>query len=106
MGSGFAKKKKEQKQMQEKFAEMQQKLKETKVTGQAGGGLVEITLNGEHEMVKIRIKKECVDPEDIEALEDLIRAAHTDATKKIEKAMSSSESAMPSAMGAFGKFGI
>lgn len=87
MGSGFAKKKKEAKALQEKFAKMQEKMKSEVVEGSAGGGLVTVTLNGEHEMKKISIKPECVDPEDIEGLEDLIRAAYTDAHKKLEDNM-------------------
>jgi DNA-binding YbaB/EbfC family protein len=82
MGSGFAKKKKEARLLQEKFSEMQEKLKDSQVTGSAGGGLVEITLNGEHEMVKIKLNKECVDPDDIEGLEDLILTAYKEASKK------------------------
>ena len=85
MGSGFAKKKKEAKAMQQKFQEMQEKLKDEKVMGTAGAGLVSITLNGEHEMIEVKIKPECVDKEDVEGLEDLIRAAYNDAAKKLEK---------------------
>ncbi|MFN0065277.1 MAG: YbaB/EbfC family nucleoid-associated protein [Chlamydiales bacterium] len=84
MGSGYAKKKKEAKRLQEKFQEMQEKMKEEKVTGMAGNGLVSVTLNGENEMLSISIKAECVDPDDVEGLEDLIRAAHNDARKKLE----------------------
>lgn len=87
MGSGYSKKKKEAKALQEKFAKMQEKMKSEVVEGTAGGGLVSITLNGEHEMTKISIKPECVDPEDIEGLEDLIRAAYQDAAKKLEANM-------------------
>jgi len=90
MGSGYAKKKKEAKKLQETFKEMQAKLKEVEEQGVAGNGLVTITLNGEHEMTDIKIKSECVDPDDVEALEDLIRAAHSDAVKKIDDNSSSS----------------
>ena len=85
MGSGYAKKKKEARAMQQKFKEMQEKLKEEKATGTAGAGLVTITLNGENEMIELKIKPECVDPEDVEGLEDLIRAAYHDALQKLEK---------------------
>jgi nucleoid-associated protein EbfC len=85
MGSGFAKKKKEAKAMQQKFKEMQDKLKDEKAIGTSGGGLVTVTLNGEHEMIDIKIKPDCVDPEDIEGLEDLVRAAYNDAAQKLEK---------------------
>ena len=87
MGSGYSKKKKEAKALQEKFAKMQEKMKSELVEGTSGGGLVSITLNGEHEMKKISIKPECVDPEDVEGLEDLIRAAYQDAAKKIDDNM-------------------
>lgn len=56
--------------------------------GSAGNGLVTITLNGENEITALKIKPDCVDPEDIEGLEDLVRAAHNDALKKLrEKTM-------------------
>lgn len=98
MGSGFAKKKKEARAMQESFQEMKAKLKTTTAVGSAGNGLVSITLNGENEMVAIKIKPECVDPEDVEGLEDLVRAAYNDAAKKLEKA---SAADMPGFPGGF-----
>jgi len=83
MGTGFSKKKKQAKMMQEQLARMQEEMKKTEATGSAGNGLVTITLNGEHELKGITIKPDCVDPEDIEGLEDLIRAAHADALKQL-----------------------
>ncbi|MEZ5314997.1 MAG: YbaB/EbfC family nucleoid-associated protein [Chlamydiales bacterium] len=85
MGSGYAKKKKEAKILHKKFEEMQEKLKDEKVEGSAGNGLVSITLNGEHEMINIKIKPKCVDPEDTEGLEDLIRSAYNEANMKLKK---------------------
>ena len=98
MGSGFAKKKKEAKLLQQKFKEMQDKLKDEKSTGTSGNGLVTVTLNGDHEMIELKIKRECVDPEDVEGLEDLIRAAYNEAVKKLEKSSMSDMSfpGMPS----------
>lgn len=95
MGSGYAKKKKEAKKMQEQFMQMQANLKNETVEGTAGGGMIRLVLNGEHEMKEIKINPECVDPDDVEGLEDLIRAAHLDATKKLEKKMPD----LPSGMG-------
>jgi len=71
--------------LQEQFAKLQGELKESEATGTAGGGLVSVTLNGDHEMVSIKIKPECVDPEDVEALEDLVRAAYTEACKQLSE---------------------
>ena len=85
MGSGFAKRKKEAKRMQQQMQDMQEKMKSATATGTAGGGLVTVTLDGEHEMKKVSIKPECVDPEDVEGLEDLVCAAYNDAKKQLEK---------------------
>lgn len=85
MGSGFARKKKEAKLMQQQFSQIQEQMSSVEITGSAGGGLVAITLTGEGEMKSIRIKPECVDKEDIEGLEILIKAAHADAQKKLKE---------------------
>lgn len=84
MGSGFAKKKKQAKDMQNQLSQMQSSLQNLEAVGTAGNGLVTITLTGDHEVKNIKIKPECVDPEDVEGLEDLIKAAFTDANKKMQ----------------------
>jgi nucleoid-associated protein EbfC len=96
MGTGFAKKKKQAKLLQEQFGKMQTDLKKTEVTGSSGNGLVTLVLTGENELKQIKIKPECVDPEDIEGLEDLIKAAYIDAQKKLQ---SKSMQGMPSMPG-------
>lgn len=95
MGTGFAKKKKQAKMLQEQFSKMQTQLKETEVTGTAGNGLVSLTLNGEHELKQIKIKPECVDPEDVEGLEDLIKAAYGDALNKLKSETSQDIPGLP-----------
>lgn len=84
MGSGFLKKKKEAKALQEQFMQMKAKMETTEVEGSSVNSLVTITLNGDYSMKNIRIKPECVDPEDVDGLQDLIKAAHQDALKKLE----------------------
>lgn len=84
MGSGFSKRKKQARVMQEQIAKMQDEMKNAEAEGTAGGGLVTIRLKGENEIVSVKIKPECVDPEDVEGLEDLIMAAHRDAAKKLK----------------------
>jgi nucleoid-associated protein EbfC len=84
MGTGFAKKKKQTKMLQEQLSKMHSQMKETEVSGTAGNGLVTLTLTGENDMKQIKIKPECVDLEDIEGLEDLIKAAYNDANKKLK----------------------
>lgn len=85
MGKGFAKKKKQTKLFQEKLAAMQESMQKIEVSGSAGNGLVTITLNGDNEMKGLMIKPECVDPEDVEGLQDLIRAAYSDAMEKLKE---------------------
>ena len=83
MGTGFAKKKKEARQMQDKLMELQAKMENAEAEGTAGNGLVTMTINSS-EIKHLKIKPECVDPEDIDGLEDLIKAAFKDASKKLE----------------------
>ena len=69
--------------MQEKMAEMQAQLEAVEMTGVAGAGLVELTLNGKSEVKKIKIDKSLLDPAEGEVLEDLIVAAFADARRKV-----------------------
>lgn len=85
MGSGYSKMKKQAKMFQEQMAKMQEEMHNLEVTGSAGNGLVQITLSGDKEIKKLSINPECVDPEDIEGLEDLIIVAFKEASKKIEE---------------------
>lgn len=110
MGSGFAKKKKQAKMMQEQLTQMQSNLQTLEVTGSSGNGLVTITLTGDHELKQIKIKPECVDPEDVEGLEVLIKAAFADANKKMqEDSMRQMSGKLPGGMPkipGFGPFGM
>jgi nucleoid-associated protein EbfC len=90
MGSGFSKMKKQAKMMQDQFEQFQNDLKKVEELGISGGGLVKVTLNGLKEMIKIEIQKECVDPNDIEGLQDLIIAAAHEAFTKVEAKASDS----------------
>jgi nucleoid-associated protein EbfC len=69
--------------MQEKMAEMQAQLESVEMTGVAGAGMVELTLNGKSDMKKIKIDKSLLDPAEGEVLEDLIIAAFADARRKV-----------------------
>ena len=69
--------------MQEKMAEMQAALEIVEMTGLAGGGLVELTLNGKSDVKKVKIDKSLLNPADVEVLEDLIVAAFADARRKV-----------------------
>jgi len=83
MGSGFSKMRKQARQMEEQFTKMQEDMENMEVIGTAGNGLVEVMLNGSKALKKITINPDCVDPEDIEGLQDLILAAFQDAESKL-----------------------
>ena len=74
---------KQAQQMQEKMAEMQAQLEAVEMTGVAGAGMVELTLNGKSDLKKIKIDKSLLDPAEGEVLEDLIVAAFADARRKV-----------------------
>jgi DNA-binding YbaB/EbfC family protein len=70
-------------QVQQQLLEAQQKIADTEVTGQAGGGLVEISLNGHGKVTAVRIDPGVVDPADVETLQDLIVGAFEDAAREM-----------------------
>ena len=73
--------------MQQKMAEMQERLAAMEVEGRSGGGLVSAVITGKNELKRIKIDKSLVDPAEIEVLEDLIVAACNDARLKVEAAV-------------------
>ena len=75
---------KQAQQMQSKMQEMQSKLESMELEGEAGAGLVKITLNGKGEMRRIKIDPKVIDASDPEMLEDLIVAAHANARQTLE----------------------
>lgn len=75
---------KQAQQMQSKMADMQSKLESMEVVGEAGAGLVTVTLNGKGDMRRVKIDPKVIDPADAEMLEDLIVAAHASARQKVD----------------------
>ena len=80
---------KQAQKMQNDMAKAQEKLKEMKVEGVAGGGMVKVVATGGNEIVDIQINPEVVDPEDVEMLQDLILAAINEAMKNASELASS-----------------
>ena len=72
-------------QMQQKLLAAQQQLANAEIHGQAGGGLVKVTVKGSGEVVAVEIDPKVVDPEDIETLQDLIVGAMADASQQVTK---------------------
>ena len=76
---------KEAQKMQQRMQEAQEELTKLVVTGESGGGVVKVEMNGRHDVLKVAIKPSLVD-EEIGMIEDLVAAAVNDAVRKVEKA--------------------
>jgi DNA-binding YbaB/EbfC family protein len=70
-------------QMQQQLMEAQEKMAAAEVTGQAGGGLVQVTMKGSGEVTGVTIDPKVVDPSDVETLQDLIVGAFADASEQV-----------------------
>ena len=71
--------------MQEDIETKKAELDEKEYTVTSGGGMVEITLKGNHEVKTIGLNPEVVDPEDVEMLEDMLVAALNEVTRQIDE---------------------
>ena len=70
--------------MQEDMENKQAELEAREYDVSAGGGVVNVRINGKKEILSVKLAEEIVDPEDIETLEDLIVAGVNEAIKKVE----------------------
>ena len=73
-------------QMQAKINEAQKKLEAMEVEGSSGGGLVKVRLSGKNALLGLTIDPSLIAADEREILEDLIKAAHDDARRKLEDA--------------------
>jgi len=79
---------KQARKMQEDMEKSQANLASQTFESTAGGGAVYVRVNGAKEVQEIKIKKEIVDPEDVEMLQDIILTCVNDALKKVDTATS------------------
>lgn len=71
--------------MQEDIEAKKVELEQKEYVVTSGGGMVEITMTGSHEVKAIGINPEVVDPEDVEMLEDMLVAALNEVTRQIDE---------------------
>lgn len=90
---------KQAQKMQKQMEEAQENLEASEMTASAGGGVVEVTVNGNKEIKNIKIDPDVVDPEDVETLEDLITAAVNEAIRKMEEQTQEEMSKITGGMG-------
>ena len=92
------------KQAQQMQDQMQRQMASIRVEGTAGGGMVKAEMSGNKELLSITIEKDAVDPDDVEMLQDLVKAAVNEAARKVDEAMQSSLGAMTGGMKIPGMF--
>lgn len=73
---------KQAKIMQQKLLEIQQELKKMEFEASAGGGAVKVRVNGDQEIVEVKIDKDMVDSGDMKMIEDMVMVAINDAIKQ------------------------
>lgn len=78
--------------MQQEMLKMQADMETREYSATAGGGMVTASVNGKHEITKLAIDPEAVDPEDVEMLQDMVIAAVNEAMRKAETEASQSMS--------------
>lgn len=76
---------KQAQKMQEQITALQAELEEREFSASVGGGAVDITINGKRQVLKLNIKPEVVDPEDVETLQDLVMSAFNEAIRVLDE---------------------
>jgi DNA-binding YbaB/EbfC family protein len=77
------------KQAQQMQEQMAREMDEMRVEASAGGGVVNVTMKGDHEILSLRVDPELVKENDVEMLQDMILAAVNEANRKVNEAMKS-----------------
>jgi nucleoid-associated protein EbfC len=84
MSKGLAQIMKQAQMMQHKMAKLQEDAAQKTAEATVGGGMVTAVVNGKNQVLSLTIKKEAVDPEDVEMLQDLVMAAVNEALVKVQ----------------------
>ncbi len=97
MKGGIGNLMKQAQQMQANMQKAQEEMGRIEVTGQAGGGLVKVTMTCRHDVKRVEIDDSVMD--DKEMLEDLVAAAMNDAVRQVEKTVQEKMSSLTAGMG-------
>jgi DNA-binding YbaB/EbfC family protein len=90
---------KQAQQMQAKLARIQEELKDRQVEASSGGGMVTATASGAQEIVGLKIERDIVNPDDVEMLQDLVRAAVNESLRKAREMMAEEMGKVTGGMG-------
>lgn len=83
---------KQAQQMQQKMATLQKELEARELETSSGGGMIKVKVNGKQEVLAISINPECVDPSDVETLEELVLTGVNQAIKESQDMVSNAMS--------------
>ena len=89
---------KQAQQLQEKMQRAQSEIAALEVTGEAGGGMAKVVMNGRHEVKRVSLDDSIVSTQEKDMLEDLIAAAANDAVQKLERVSQERMSGLMSGM--------
>ena len=87
------------KQAQEMQERLKQQMAQLRVEASSGGGMVTVTVNGQKQVLSIRIDPEVVSKDEIDMLQDLVVAALNDAGRKVDEAMQQQMSGLLGGLG-------
>ena len=97
---------KQAQRMQRQMEENKKALEEKEFTASAGGGAVEVVINGKKELKSLTISPDAVDPDDVEMLQDMIIAAANEALRAAEDDAAKTMGGLAGGMGGMGGFGF
>lgn len=83
---------KQAQQMQQKITTLQKELESRELDISSGGGMIKIKVNGKQEILEMSIDKECVDPNDVGMLEELVKTAVNQAVRESQDMVSNAMS--------------
>ena len=92
--------------MQEQLIAAQAELASAEVTGQAGNGLVQVTMTAAGEVRAVRIDPQVVDPEDVDTLQDLVVGALQDAARVAQQLQAAKMGPLAGGLGDAGGLGL
>ncbi len=95
---------KQAQKMQQQMMQMQQEMETKEYEAAAGGGVVKAVVNGKHELLRLTIDPEAVDPEDVEMLQDMVIAAVNEAARMADSDASASMSRLTGGLNLGGLF--
>jgi len=89
---------KQAQQMQQKMSTLQKELETREIETSSGGGMIKIKMNGKQEILEFKLDPECVDPSDVETLEELVMTAVNQAVKESQDMVSNAMSKVTGGM--------